>query len=82
MPRITVTLELPQNDFHNFEVLKKVFATGEPFFVLRAQDKLAAGTVRFWANEAEKADVSSEKVENARACAHAMTNHRPQKMPD
>lgn len=67
--------------FGNAAVLAKI-KPGEPFFVLRGQDKMAPMAVRHWANEAEKAGVDPDKVQNARNCAHAMNKHRPIKMPD
>lgn len=72
---------LSDDRFGNAAVLAKL-KPGEPFFVLRGQDKMAPMAVRHWANEAEKAGVDPAKVQNARNCAHAMMQHRPIKMPD
>lgn len=78
MAKVTIEIE---DCFGNAEVLRKL-KSGEPFFILRGQDKLAPMVVRAWANEAEKVGVADSKVANARACAHAMMQHRPIKMPD
>ena len=51
MAKVTVEFD---DCFGNAEVLRKL-KPGEPFFLIRGQDKLAPATVRFWANEAEKA---------------------------
>lgn len=45
---------------------------GEPYFVLRAQDPLAAEHVEAWAIEAELNDYPADKVAEARAIAVAM----------
>lgn len=44
----------------------------EPLFVLRAQDRLAAIVVRFWANLAEEGGTKPEIVAEARSCANQM----------
>lgn len=44
----------------------------EPLFVLRAQDKLAAGIVRQWADLAEQGGTKPEVVAEARQCADEM----------
>jgi hypothetical protein len=54
----------------------------EPIFVLRAQDALAARTVLFWAEEANKAGADSSKVAEARKCAAAMEKWPIHKLPD
>jgi hypothetical protein len=78
MAKVKIEIE---DCFGNAEVLKKL-KPGEPFFIVCGQDKLAPATVRFWANEAEKIGTGDAKVANARACATAMMQHRPIKMPD
>lgn len=54
----------------------------EPLFVLRAKDRLAAGTVRAWANASE---ISGEhepgKIREARAIADAMDEYRTRVHP-
>lgn len=45
---------------------------GEPIFVLRGEDKLAADLVRLWADDAEKGGETKEKVAEARALADEM----------
>lgn len=54
----------------------------EPFFILRAQDAFASDLVRRWAELAEGAGVSAEKVTNARHCARAMRQWPTHKIPD
>lgn len=54
----------------------------EPVFVLRAQDKFAAGLVVDWADCAEAAGCPAAKVEDARAVANAMARWHTQKLPD
>lgn len=44
----------------------------EPLFVLRAQDRLAAGLVRRWAELAEAGGTKPEIVAEARECADKM----------
>lgn len=77
----TITIDIGDDEWGNGEVLKKL-KPGEPFFVLRGQDKLAVAAVRHWANAAEAAGVPQAKVDNARKCGWAMQGHRPIKMPD
>ena len=76
-----ITIDVWDDPYGNAAVLQKL-KPGEPFFVLRGQDTLAMATVRFWANEAEKAGIPQAKVDNARKCGWAMQNYRPKKMPD
>ena len=54
----------------------------EPIFVLRAQDRLAAAVVRFWADEAEKAGSNAAKITEAREVAAAMEQWPTRKVPD
>jgi hypothetical protein len=77
----TVTIEIDDDAFGNVAMLRKL-APGEPYYIIRGQDKLGAGTIRFWANEAEKVGVSDDKVANARKVAHAMMQWPKRKMPD
>lgn len=76
-----VIVQVGADPYGNAAVLEKI-KPGEPFFVLRGQDKLAVAAVRQWANAAEAAGVPKAKVDNARACAWAMQGHRPIKIPD
>ena len=55
---------------------------GEPFFVLRGQDKLAPALVRAWAALAEEHGVSPDKVAEALGCAQAMADWETRKFPD
>jgi hypothetical protein len=57
-------------------------ATDEPYFVLRAQDRLAAEQVEAWAIEAQLNGCSPEKVAEARRIAVAMRRWPKRKMPD
>lgn len=57
-------------------------APGEPYFVLRAQDMLAAEHIEAWAFEAELNGCPSEKVAEARRIAAAMRDWPSRKMPD
>lgn len=55
----------------------------EPIFTLRAQDVVAADTIRDWANRAEDAGAPVEKVTQARADANAFaTWSGRKKIPD
>lgn len=54
----------------------------EPIFVLRAQDKLAAATVRDWCDRAHNAGVNREKIIEARAIADLMEAWPNRKKPD
>ena len=54
----------------------------EPIFVLRAQDALAADTVRFWASQANLRGVDQAKVNEAHKCAAAMEKWPIHKLPD
>lgn len=76
-----VIVDVGSDLYGNATVLQKI-KPGEPFFVLRGQDKLAVAAIRQWANSAEAAGVPKDKVDNARACAWAMRSHRPIKIPD
>jgi hypothetical protein len=57
-------------------------APDEPIFVLRAQDRLAAATVRFWAQLMEASRGRAALVKEARDCATAMDNWPVHKLPD
>lgn len=54
----------------------------EPGFMLRAQDKFAADTIRFYANLVASAGASAEIVESARAQAAAFDAWPTKKSPD
>lgn len=54
----------------------------EPLFVLRANDKLAAATVRFWAAQATKFGVSLPKINEALEVAGQMESWKKRKLPD
>ena len=54
----------------------------EPLFLVRGQDKLAPGLVRYWAGAARARGAGSKKVAEARACAVAMERWPKRKYPD
>lgn len=55
----------------------------EPLFTLRAQDKLAAATVRHWAELARASkQVPPIKIADALSLASQMEQWTPQRMPD
>lgn len=54
----------------------------EPIFVLRAQDKFAASTIRYWAERAESAGAPREKIIEALDHAEVMEAWHTQKVPD
>lgn len=56
-------------------------ADDEEIFVLRAQDILAARTVRGWAQLASDLGVSESKVDEAALCARRMENWPDRKIP-
>jgi len=55
---------------------------GEPFFVLRAQDKLSAHLVRLWAELALDHGLPLEKYGEALRTAEAMGRWSPRRYPD
>lgn len=57
-------------------------AHDEPVFILRAQDKLAAGLVRLWAEQAHDHGCDNRKVAEAFECAAAMEAWPTRKYPD
>ena len=66
---------------HNSVSLMKA-EDDEPIFVLRAQDVLAAGVVRAWAEQAARAGCGDAKVHEAREIADAMERWPIRKVPD
>jgi len=66
---------------HTDTCLEKA-ADDEPIFVLRAQDMLAPGTVRFWAERAAANGCPPEKVQEAYALAERMEQWPTRKTPD
>lgn len=54
----------------------------EPLFILRAQDRLAIGTVFGWELKARSAGCPKEKTEGAIAIARAMASWPERKRPD
>jgi len=57
-------------------------AHDEPIFVLRAQDKLSDGVVRFWAELAKRNGCNPEKYKAAIETANAMQAWPHRKLPD
>jgi hypothetical protein len=66
------------DDFRDGELAKP----GEPVFVLRGADKLAADAVMYWADLAQTAGVNPDKVAGARMIATEMRNYPHTKLPD
>lgn len=56
-------------------------ADDEPIFTLRAQDVLAARTIRAWCGLALDAGVNLEKIAEAERCADAMDAWPDKKTP-
>lgn len=54
----------------------------EPVFILRAQDRVAPATVRFWARRAAEMFADPAMVQNARDQADAMEAWAKKKLPD
>lgn len=55
---------------------------GEPLFLVRGQDKLAPGLVRYWAGAARARGCGEDKVQEAMQCATAMEQWPKRKFPD
>ena len=55
---------------------------GEPFFVLRAQDKLAPLLIELWADMARANGLPIKKYREAMSRASEMRQWRPRKFPD
>jgi hypothetical protein len=72
---------MPPDRFGNKAMLEKM-DEAEPYFIIRGQDAFAAFLVKTWADLAEGAGTSHEKVVNARQCARAMINWPKHKIPD
>jgi hypothetical protein len=66
---------------HTDSCLQKA-ADDEPIFVLRAQDMLAPGLVRQWANQAKFKGCPPEKVLEAYELADRMERWPTRKLPD
>jgi chaperonin GroEL (HSP60 family) len=61
---------------------KKKVPDAEPLFVLRAQDKLAAGVVKFYASQYKRATGDEEGTASILAQAEAMEKWPTKKLPD
>jgi hypothetical protein len=70
-----------RRDRSKYDCLAKL-APAEPYFVLRAQDKLAPEHVEAWAIEAELNGCPAGKVADARSIAAAMRRWPRKKLPD
>lgn len=55
---------------------------GEPFFVLRAQDKFAWRLVEIWIWFAQLANVNQPKIQRAISTLNAMKHWQNKKIPD
>jgi hypothetical protein len=64
-----------------FDCFKKM-GPNEPFFVLRAQDALAAELVELWSLRAKAAGCSIDKVNEAKNIAEEMLRWPVRKNPD
>lgn len=66
------------------EVLKLLekIPDGEPLFLIRGQDRLAANIVDFWAGAAEARGTPAPKVAEARECSRRMRQWPKKKWPD
>jgi hypothetical protein len=71
-------------DDYNKKSLDKIIPADEPVFLLRAGDKIAARTVRFWADKLEKEGGDPKMAAMARAHADRMEKYKPElkKLPD
>ena len=54
----------------------------EELFLLRAQDRLAPGLVRYWAGAAQSRGCGQAKIDEAQACAARMETWPKRKWPD
>lgn len=66
----------------NLAIIEKCEKTGEPFFVMRAQDCLSAALVHEWALRARNAGVSWKLVQQATDIAEKMRMWATKKIPD
>jgi hypothetical protein len=65
----------------NYDCMNKL-GPDEPYFILRAQDRLAPELVEAWAVEAQLNDCRGDKIAEARRIAAAMRRWPKRKMPD
>lgn len=70
-----------RRNLSKYDCLTKL-APNEPYFVLRAQDRLAPEHVEAWAIEAELNSCPAGKVADARRIADAMRRWPKRKIPD
>jgi hypothetical protein len=70
-----------RNSRSRFDCLARL-APDEPYFVLRAQDRLAPEQVEAWAIEAQLNGCTPAKVAEARRIAGEMRRWPRRKMPD
>ena len=66
----------------NEQIIERLKGTDEPYFVLRAQDKLAADVVEFYSDVARDAGCAPEFVARAHEIAQAMRSWPAKKLPD
>jgi hypothetical protein len=55
---------------------------GEPFFVLRGQDRLSSAVLAQWIKLAQDVGVPREKIEEARRCLARMEAWPNRRLPD
>lgn len=67
---------------NNDKIVESCKASGEPYFVLRAQDCLASTLVAEWAIRAEGAGAPADKVARARLASRVMRLWLVKKVPD
>ncbi len=60
---------------------ESLIPSGEPVFLLRAQDSLAADTVDFWADGLESNGGDEDTIDAVRQHAKLMRQWSPQKLP-
>ncbi len=68
--------------FQGVQDADKRIPEDEPVFLLRAQDEIAAETVRHWADTLESVGGSIELADKARRWAKVMANWPVKKVPD
>lgn len=70
------------NEDYNKKILEKCHRTGQPYFVLCADDIFGSFLVKKWTELAEAAGVNTNKIEAAKQCSRAMKLWPTKKVPD
>lgn len=73
---------LPPGHYRVTEMVPAVVKTGEPVFLIRAQDALAVDVVAYWIFRAEQIGVSPRKIASAKKVLKAMKRWKGRKTPD